>query len=265
MKLCVNLSLMYHEHELIDRFSAAKRDSFNAVEIQFPYSNRYQDLHRELQRNEQTLVLINLPAGDLMSGGAGLACHPQKVDEFKFAVDQCLVYAQELDVKCVNLLAGRAENPKRADEHYDIFLSNLDYCADQLQSIQVKTVFEAINTVDMPDFLIHSTDQMLQVMKDLNHPNVAMQYDLYHMSRMAEPIAEQLPQIIGDIGHIQFADTPDRHQPGTGNLPFSQLITQLRGLDYKQWISAEYNPDGPSSDSLDWLQLFNNTERGIAN
>ncbi|GAB3106197.1 TIM barrel protein [Aestuariicella hydrocarbonica] len=256
MKLCANISTLFTEHPLAERFAAARQNGFNAVEIQFPYDEDLQLLIDRQQQADTRIALINVPAGDLMAGGLGLACSPNTTDAFRHAVDQCLIYGESLQVDCVNVLAGRVPDQKQSDRCFDVFLHNLEYCADQFQSIGVTTVFEAINTYDMPDFLIHSVAQMQQVLKDLNHRTVKMQYDLYHMARMNEPTQALLPQILSDIGHLQFADTPHRHQPGTGNLAFEKIIQQLQDLRYDKWIGAEYKPDGNTEDSLDWMSLF---------
>lgn len=256
MKLCANLSLLFTEHPLLDRFAAASDCGFNAVEIQFPYEAPLGELLVRKNDNQLQLPLINVPAGDLMTGGCGLASHPKRRDQFKHAVDECLIYAEALGVERVNVLAGRTDAEFSREQHYDTFLENLNYCADQLKALGVLTVFEAVNTEDMADFLIHNTEHMQQVLHNLNHSNLAMQYDLYHMAKMQQPIAEQLPDIIDNIGHIQFADTPDRHQPGTGDLPFTDLLQQLRNLSYSHWIGAEYKPQGKTAESLEWMELF---------
>ncbi|MGH1371850.1 MAG: hydroxypyruvate isomerase family protein [Cellvibrionaceae bacterium] len=256
MKLCANLSMLFTEHALLDRFDAARDCDFSAVEIQFPYQQTLSELVRKKRENELEIALINLPAGDLMEGGFGLASHPKRRDAFFRAIEQAAQYAEALDVGRVNVLAGRTD-PSFAEEHHrDVFLENLNDCANQLKTLGIKTVFEAINTVDMPDFLISRTDQMLQVISDLNHSHVAMQYDLYHMTKMQQPIKDQLPDIIQHIGHLQFADTPNRQQPGTGDLPFEELMSQLQGLNYQQWVGAEYHPSDSTADSLEWKNWY---------
>ena len=260
MKLCANISLLFTERPMLERFSAARDCDFNAVEIQFPYTEDLAELVLRQKDAEIATPLINVPAGDLMSGGCGLASHPKRRDSFKRAVEQAMVYAETLKIEKVNLLAGCTDPASELEHHYDTFLENLNYCADQFNSLGITTVFEAINTEDMPGFLIHSTEQMLQVIKDLNHNNVAMQYDLYHMSKMKQPISEQLPQIIEHIGHIQFADTPDRHQPGSGNMPFEELMTQIKGLNYQHWVGAEYKPSAITEDSLAWMSYFERSD-----
>ncbi len=254
MKICANLSLLFTEYSLPDRFLAARDSGFVGVEIQFPYDTPLIELIDAGQQSDLPVVLINVPAGDLMSGGLGLACQYRQRDAFKRAIDQCLVYAQALNVDCVNVLAGRSESSQHWRRDYDTFLGNLDYAADQLREIGVKAVFEAINTHDMPGFLIHSTAHMQQVILDLNHTNVAMQYDVYHMARMGEPVTAQLPELIHQVGHMQIADTPNRHQPGSGDIRWQELFATLHKLDYRQWIGAEYKPTGKTQDTLQWLQ-----------
>lgn len=256
MKLCANISLLFTEEPLPERFPAAAEHGFAAVEIQFPYTEDLSLLRDKQQQAGIAVALINLPAGDLVHDEAGLACCPRRVDEFKRAVDQCLPYAERLKVDCVNVLAGRCADINRAEHGYETFLRNLEYAADHLRDIGVRTVFEAINTFDIPDFLLHSSAHMQQVIRDLNHSNLAMQYDIYHMARMGEAISEQLPALVSHIGHIQFADTPGRHEPGSGELPLADLWQQLRELRYPHWIGAEYHPSGRTADSLEWMSSF---------
>ncbi len=256
MKLCANLSQLFTEHEFPERFRAARDCGFSAVEIQFPYTEEAPTLKQEIANNQLHVALINVPAGDLMDGGYGLASHPKRRDEFKHAVEQSLLYAETLSVESVNVLAGKLDPDYDREHLYDTFLENLDYCANQLSQHGIATTFEAINSEDMPDFLINCTEHMLKTIRDLNNRHVSMQYDLYHMAKMGEPISQQLPTIIEHIGHIQFADTPKRQQPGTGELPFQELMTQLRGLNYQHWVGAEYKPSGTTASSLEWKDWF---------
>ena len=255
MKLCANISTLFTEYTLLDRFSAALDCGFSGVEIQFPYSASISDLVNAQTRSGSKTSLINIAAGDLLTGGEGLACVPKQRDAFKRAVEQCLTYAQELSVEQVNVLSGRCLDSSQSERYYDTFLNNLEYASDQLQSINVGTVFEAINTIDMPHFLIHNVDQMQQVMSDLNHSNLSMQYDIYHMAKMNEPIIEQLPNIVHQIGHIQFADTPDRHEPNSGKLTFTEIFQTIKASNYQGWLGAEYHPTKKTEKTLDWMDL----------
>ncbi len=265
MKLCANISLLFNEVELLQRFDASRSHGFNAVEIQFPYDFELPELLDAKNSNQLDIALINVDAGDLMLGGEGLAAVKNKRDEFKQAVEQCLTYAEALQVDCVNILPGRCLNEKQRGHYRDTFLENLNYAADQLRSIGVLATFEAINTHDMPNFLIHSTQQMQAVLADINHSNLAMQYDIYHMARMKEPVEEQLLQLLNSehtqdrIGHIQFADTPKRGQPGTGSLDFNRLFNTIGESQYQGWLGAEYKPTDSTDDSLDWFEKLTTT------
>lgn len=262
MKFCANLSLLFTDVELLQRFDAARAEGFSAVEIQFPYDAELPELIDAQQRNELAVALINVPADDLMNGGEGLACVKQKKDAFKQAVDQCLVYAETLKVDCVNILPGRCLDEKKRGHYRDTLMENLDYAADQLASINVLATFEAINTDDMPGFLIHTTQQMQDVLADINHRNLAMQYDIYHMAKMKEPVCKQLEELLHSdnrqdrIGHLQFADTPQRGEPGSGELNFNALFSTIEQSPYQGWLGAEYKPTQSTAASLQWFAPY---------
>jgi hydroxypyruvate isomerase len=256
LKFSANISMLFTEYDFLDRFSAAADNGFKAVEIQFPYDTALIDIQKAQDKSQLAIALINLAAGDLMQGGEGLACVPKRRDEFKRAVEQSMIYAENLNVERVNVLAGKCFEEKNIERYYDTLLTNLDYAADQLQSLGIGVVFEAINTADMPHFLIHSVEQMTRVIRDLNHSNLAMQYDIYHMATMGEPIQEQLPDLINAIGHIQFADTPHRHEPGSGELALTDIFVQLKTLGYTGWLGAEYKPSTNTEDTFKWFDEF---------
>ncbi len=256
LRFTANLSLLFTELPLLQRFQAAKRHGFEAVEIQFPYELPAEHILAELQRNDLKLVLFNVDADNLLQGGEGLAAVPEKQAQFKQAVAQTLAYAAVLKPDVINVLPGRCQHPHRLDAYRQTFLSNLRYAADAFAAIGVTTVFEAVNSIDMPGFIIDSSQAMLAVLEDLKHPNVRLQYDIYHMSRMREDCLSFLRRHLDSIGHIQFADCPGRGQPGTGGIDFSTLFGWLASSSYQGWVGAEYKPVGASADSLDWLKLY---------
>lgn len=256
MKICANLSLMFQEVPLLERFQAAKNSGFNAVEIQFPYKVPLPELIEAKTAADVEVVLINVPAGDLMTGGKGLACVPDKVDEFEAVLVECLEYAEGLDVSCVNVLAGRCADISNGDEnenYLETFEKNLVKAADALNAIGVLTTFEAINTTDMSNFLIHTAEQMWQIIEKLNHPNIKAQYDLYHMAMMGENLFDNLSNKMGQIGHIQFADMPGRGEPGTGDIPFEPLFDLINSSTYSSFVGAEYKPSKETTQTLDWM------------
>ena len=253
LRFSANLSMLFTEYDWPQRFAVAKQHGFQAVEIQFPYQLPVVQLQELLAANALQLVLFNVAADDLLQGGEGLAAVPEKQSQFRAAVEQSLAYAQVLKPAVINVLPGRCLNPDRLPDYLATFKTNLFYAAEAFASLGINTVFEAINTIDMPGFLIHSGAQMLQVLAEVAHPNLRLQYDIYHMRMMAEDCAGFLQQHLDKIGHIQFADMPGRGQPGTGVLAFAELFEIIAAADYQGWVGAEYKPVGGSEASLAWL------------
>lgn len=254
LKFCPNLSLLFTEVKLEERFKAAKQAGFNAVEIQFPYSLPAAQIQQTLAEQQLKLVLFNVDADDLLQGGEGLACVPKKRDPFKFALEKTVNYAELLQPDVINVLPGRCLDEKKRGLYHDTFLRNLEYALEAFSPLGIKTVFEAINTLDMPNFIIHSGAQMLDVLRDLNHRDLFMQYDIYHAARMGENSADFIAEHAAKIGHIQFADNPGRGEPGTGEIDFPQLFKLIESSAYQGWLGAEYKPTNGTLNSLNWYQ-----------
>lgn len=256
LKFSANLSMLFTELPLLQRFPAAKQHGFDVVEIQFPYELPAAQIRSVLTEHNLKLVLFNVDADDLLQGGEGLAAVPEKQRQFQNAVAQAVEYASLLKPSCINVLPGRCLSPPRLPEYRRTFLQNLHYAAEAFAEIGVTTVFEAINSLDMPGFIIDSSEAMLAVLAELNHPNLRLQYDIYHMQRMQENCQQFLSQHIGKIAHIQFADCPGRGQPGSGQIDFQDLFELIEASDYQGWIGAEYKPTIQTSTSLDWLKTY---------
>lgn len=257
MKLCANISMLFTEHPLAERIAAAQAAGFKAVEIQFPYELPLAQWQQILASTPIQVALINLPAGDLMSGGEGLAAVPSKRHEFRQALNEGLRYAQALNVDAVNILPGRCTSPSQLADYRATLLDNLRLAASELETLGIRACFEAINNLDMPGFIVSNLQQVQEVLDRAQQPNLYMQYDCYHMQRMGEDIARQLPDIIERIGHIQFADCPGRGQPGSGDMDYPTIFKRLEQLQYRYWLGAEYHPKTPSTvDSLDWRPLI---------
>ncbi|CAA9891947.1 hydroxypyruvate isomerase [Candidatus Methylobacter favarea] len=253
LNFSANISLLFNETELIDRFKAAKQHGFKAVEIQFPYSLSVEAIQKTLEDNGLRLVLFNVAADDLLSGGEGLAAVPRKQDQFRQAVAQALAYAEILKPEAVNILPGCCHDKNRQPDYLETFKENLGFAVEAFAPLGIKTVFEAVNTRDMPEFIIHSGEQMLDILDQLDSPNLFMQYDIYHMYRMGEQPEEFINRHAEKIGHIQFADCPGRGQPGTGQINFRQLFSAIEKSSYSGWTGAEYKPAGLTSESLGWF------------
>ncbi|WP_150048977.1 MULTISPECIES: hydroxypyruvate isomerase family protein [Methylomonas] len=254
LRFCANLSMLFTELPLEQRFAAAKRHGFQAVEIQFPYELPAERIKALLDEHGLRMVLFNVPADDLLQGGEGLAAVPEKRERFLDGLQQACDYAVTLDALLVNILPGRCLNRARLNDYLSTFIQNLRLAADRLAGIGVTAVFEAINSVDMPGFLLDDHAKMLAVFSELAHPNLGLQYDIYHMSRMQQDCTQFLARHIDKISHIQFADCPGRGQPGSGTVDFDALFDLLRKLNYCGWVGAEYKPTGNTVDSLSWLQ-----------
>lgn len=256
LNLAVNLSLIFHEVPLIERFALAKAQGFRAVEIQFPYELSITQIQDELDRHELDLVLINVPAGDLMQGGDGLACVPGCEYEFEKAVQLAIEYASAMHVPTVNILAGK--QPIDADllPCLQTFASNLKFACDLFQSADISPVIEMINGTDMPRFLIQNIAQAQEMLEAVQHPALRLQYDCYHMAMMGEDLLSTLQENIDVIGHIQFADYPNRHEPFTGNINFAEFFDRIQNSHYLGYCAAEYKPSQNSEDSFDWLKAY---------
>ncbi|MGZ5029993.1 MAG: hydroxypyruvate isomerase family protein [Methylobacter sp.] len=254
LNFTANLSLLFTEVALIDRFKAARQAGFNAVEIQFPYELSAAAIKDQLDEYDLKLVLFNVAAADLLQGGEGLACVPGKRDQFENAVAQTVTYAELLKPEVINVLPGRCLDNRRLEQYLETFKENLGYAVEAFAPLGINTVFEAINTYDMPGFIIHNEAQMLGVLSQLNHPTLLMQYDIYHMHMMGEKPETFIAEHAGQIGHIQFADCPGRGQPGTGRIDFERLFSAIERSGYSGWVGAEYKPVGTTMESLHWLR-----------
>jgi len=256
LRFSANLSLLFTELPLLERFQAAKDNGFDAVEVQFPYQEPVEQLKSAITDAGVELVLFNIAAGDLMAGGEGISAPPHKRKEFINAVGQALDYASVLQPNIINVLAGRSAEINNFDNYLNIFKGNLGYAAESFSAIDVKIVFEAVNTYDMPMFLVHDTNQVLDIIADIDHPNLFMQYDIYHMQRMGVPHTEFISKHSQSIGHYQFADAPGRGEPGSGEINFGEIFTAIEDSGYTGHLGAEYNPTVPSAESLGWLERY---------
>ena len=256
LNLAVNLSMIFTEVPLIERFALAKKHGFQAVEIQFPYELSIPHIQHQLDIHHLDLVLINVPAGDLMQGGNGLAGVPGQETEFALAVQKAMHYASQLKVPCVNILAGK--QPVDADllPCLETLADNLRFACDAFQDANITPVIEMINGIDMPRFLIQNLAQGQEMLEAVHHPALKLQYDCYHMAMMGEDVLEGLKENINNIAHIQFADYPARHEPHTGTLNFSEIFSWIKNSPYLGYSSAEYKPSKSSEQSFSWLNAY---------
>ena len=254
MNIAANLSWLFTELPLIERIRAARVAGFDGVEIQFPYEVPAIRLKDALERAGLPLVLINLPAGDLMQGGAGLASVPGRQAEFDAALEGALSYAAMVRPRCVNVLAGRLAEGVTHDEAWHTLVDNLRKSAEAFDVLGIRVLAEAINPLDMPGFLINTPEHLDALLRAVDHPNLAAQLDFYHMARQGLDLSQVIERLAGRIGHVQFADCPGRGAPGSGELDFAAALAALARSGYQGWLAAEYRPAADTD--LEWLSRW---------
>lgn len=254
--LAANLSMLFTTQPLPDRVATAARAGFDGVEIQFPYELEASKLGTLLAVSDMPLALINLPAGDLMTGGPGLAGVPARAAEFRQALDVALGYAERARPGCVNILPGRLAEGVEYAAALDALVANLQLACPAFEALGVRVTFEAINRHDMPGFLIATPTEQLEVIRRVDNANLSAQLDLYHMARMDIPLTEAIHDLRAHIGHVQFADVPGRGKPGSGQLDFSAAFHALRQVGYGGWLAAEYRAGHESGEEQAWLKAW---------
>lgn len=253
-RFAANLSMLFTEVPMLERFERAARAGFQAVEVQFPYEAPAQEVAARLKASGLPMVLHNLPGGNWAAGERGIACHPDRVDEFRAGVQRALEYAQALDVPTLNCLAGIA--PAGVDDALlrRTFVDNVRHAAAALKAAGRRLVIEPINRYDVPGFWLHRTDQALSVLDEVGSDNAFVQYDLYHAQRTEGELCGTLSRHLARIGHVQIADNPGRHEPGTGEIHWPHVFAHLDRIGYAGWVGCEYKPAGVTEDGLDWMQ-----------
>lgn len=252
-KFAANLSMLFTELDFPDRFAAAAKAGFKGVEYLFPYAYAKEDLARRLKDNGLVQVLHNLPAGDWDAGERGIACHPDRVDEFRRGVAKAIEYAHALNCPQVNCLAGKIPPGVDHATAHRTFVDNLRFAAAELKKAGIRLVIEPINTFDIPGFFLSRTDQALAIIAEVGSDNLRVQYDIYHAQRMEGELGNTISKHLGSIGHIQLADNPGRHEPGTGEINYRWLLRHIDEAGYDGWIGCEYKPAARTEDGLGWI------------
>lgn len=255
VRLAANLTMLFREHPFLERFDRAADAGFTGVEFFFPYSHDASDIAEALSRNGLDLVLYNFPVGDYDAGERGIAAMPERRDEFRAGVAAAVEYGTALHPLNINTPSGPAPDDP---SHWDELVDNMRYAAEQLQQIGVGAVIEPINRGDVAGALVSTTARATTLVTQVAHANLGIQYDLYHSLQSGEDPFVELDAHLPHIHHIQIADVPGRHQPGTGAQDFDRLIRTLDNSGYEGWMSLEYHPHGPTADSFQFFQ-----ERGL--
>ncbi|MDN3921018.1 2-oxo-tetronate isomerase [Roseateles violae] len=257
-RFAANLSLLYMEHAFADRFEAAARDGFEAVEILFPYEHPAAEVAALLQRHGLQAVLINAPPGDFAAGERGLACLPGREAEFRASVEQALAYARAIACPRVHIMSGIVARESSRSVLKPLWLDNLRWAAEAAARMDLRLCIEPINARDMPGYFLNRQDQALELLAALAAPNVGLQMDWYHCQIVEGDVATKLRRAIaaGVLEHVQLAGVPDRQEPDEGELRVDYLLDLLDRLGYAGHVGCEYRPRAGTSAGLAWLQRF---------
>jgi hydroxypyruvate isomerase len=251
-----NLVFLFTEHPFLERFAAAHRAGFDAVECMFHDDYNLDDIKALLKKTELQLILCNLPAGNWAGGDRGMASDPKRRQEFRNGVARGVHAARTLGIPRMNCLVGLRNEALSAAETWKTVTDNIWYAAETLGKEGVKLMVEPVNHFDMPGFSLNTCNQVLTMLEQIGHPNAYLQFDIYHARRENEDAAAILHDHFDRIGHIQIADCPGRHQPGTGETDFKFLLPEIDRMGYPGFVSLEYIPAPDTLSSLQWLPAY---------
>ena len=252
-RLAANLSLLFTEQAFLDRFAAAAAAGFRYVEYQFPYGHGAAEVAQAARRAGVEVVLHNLPAGDMAAGERGIASQPGREAEFRAGVERALEYATAAGCPRLNCLAGLAPADRA---HFDTFVANVRHAARRLSEVGMQLMIEPINTRSVPGFFLTGSRQAIDVLDAAGEGNAFVQYDVFHMQIMEGDLAATMERLLARIGHVQIADVPARHEPGTGEVNFAFLLAHLDAIGYSGWVGCEYNPLGDTVEGLKWARPY---------
>lgn len=255
-KFSANLSFLYADLPFLDRFAAAAKDGFRAVEYVGPYGFPAEDVAAALKSNGLTQALFNLPAGNWDGGERGIGCLADRVVEFQAGVETAIRYAQALGCDKINCLAGIAPGGTTADERDAVLVANLKYAAPRLASAGIKLLLEPINLRDIPAFHVSTTHHAERLLDAVGSDNLFIQYDVYHTQVMQGDLVPTYARLKDRIGHVQIADNPGRNEPGTGEINYGFVLSELDRLGYDGWVGCEYKPKAGTSAGLGWMKPY---------
>ncbi|WP_242395339.1 hydroxypyruvate isomerase [Anaeromyxobacter oryzisoli] len=251
-----NLSMLFGEVAFLDRFAAAADAGFRAVEFLFPYGYTKDRLGDVIAASGVEVVAFNMPPGDWEAGDRGLACDPRRRAEFHDGVGTAIEYAQALSCRRIHCMAGL--RPRDVDDELvrETYLSNVSFAARELQARDVTLLVEVINPRDVPGYYLGTSRQAFALMDEIAAPNVRFQADLYHLQIVEGDLSHTLEMRRDRLGHVQIADTPGRHEPGTGEINYPFLFGHLDRIGYAGWVGCEYRPLTTTVEGLGWLAPY---------
>ena len=255
-KFSANLTMLFNEVGFLSRFERASRAGFKGVEYLFPYEWNKEQLAEELDKYSLEQVLYNLPAGDWAGGERGIACLPGREQEFQEGIGLAIEYAKALGCPRLNCLVGLTPEGIPAEKTRQTLVGNLRFAAAALAKEGIRLLVEPLNDQDIPRFYLVHTRDALQLFEEVNHTNLWLQYDIYHMQIMEGNLTRTIRDNLSHIAHMQLADNPGRHEPGTGEINYPNLFRFIDEAGYDGWIGCEYKPAGVTEGGLEWVKSY---------
>jgi 2-dehydrotetronate isomerase len=259
IRFAANLSLMFQEYDFLDRFSAAKKAGFDAVEFLFPYAYPAHEIVKRLEENQLELALFNLPPGDWDAGERGLSIYPERRGEFQATVGMALQYAQRLKVKRLHVMAGTIRSGEDLAAMRRTYIENLRKTAQSAAEHDITILVEPLNPRDMPGYFLRTCSQAAQIIHEVGEPNLKLQFDMYHVQITEGDVTTRLKEWFPLIGHVQIAGVPGRHEPNHGEVHYPWLLKNLNDLGYEGYVGCEYRPAGQTESGLSWMQEYYST------
>jgi len=255
-RFAANLSMMFTEVDMPDRFGAAAMAGFKGVEYLFPYDYPAEQIKEKLDENGLEQALFDFPAGDWAAGERGLGGLPDRVGEFQDGVGKAIEYAKVLGCERLTVLAGKSVSGVSGVQMQETLVDNLKFAANAVSGTNITVLLEAINTIDIPGYSVFRTNQSRAAVEAAGSPSVKVQYDIYHMQIMEGDITRAIDANMDVIGHFQLADNPGRHEPGTGEINYGFIFKHLDSIGYQGWIGCEYKPLSSTEAGLDWVRPY---------
>ena len=253
-RFAANLSMMFNEVPFLERFEAAAKAGFTAVEFLFPYEHPPEAVGQRLRNNGLTQALFNLPPGDWNAGEKGFAALPDRFDDLQQSLRTALPYAQATDVKRLHLMAGIADrgDPKAVAA----FRKSVVWTAEFFAPHGLDVVIEPINPRNVPGYFLNDFAFARDLINELKIPNLKLQFDIYHCQIIHGDVTMRLREMMRITGHVQIASIPSRNEPDGEELNYPFLFDELDRLGYSGFVGCEYNPRGKTTDGLAWFKPY---------
>ena len=255
-KLAANLSMLFAEVDFLERFAAAARAGFRAVEYQYPYQWKAEDIAARARDASVEVVLHNMPRGDAALGEHGTACLPGREARFREDLEIAIRYARAVACKRIHCMAGVMPPGADAARLHATYVSNLKYAARRLGEEDMQVLIEPLSSRTIAGCFLTGSAQAMRVLDEVGAGNALLQYDVFHMQIMEGNLCEAIERLAARIGHVQIADVPGRHEPGTGEINFAFVLNHIDAVGYAGWIGCEYNPKGDTVEGLKWARPY---------